>query len=135
MFQVPKQPVATATFLADQTIVVASCGKIFMIDENLEDWTFNAPPKSNFVKTAICEFIAPVITPFSRMAAVYSRGIFFYNSYRMLGNIDDRPAVILASGGRRWYKNGVLHRNDGPAIIWADGTEEWVVDGRTIESL
>ena len=30
----------------------------------------------------------------------------------------------------RWFKNGVLHREDGPAIIWEDGTKEWFVNGK-----
>lgn len=28
-----------------------------------------------------------------------------------------------------WYKNGLLHREDGPAIICNDGTQEWYIEG------
>ena len=33
-------------------------------------------------------------------------------------------------GSNRWYKNGVLHREDGPAIIWYDGDQWWYKDGK-----
>lgn len=34
------------------------------------------------------------------------------------------PALALT---KRWYRNGVLHREDGPAMIHLlDGTEQWI---------
>ena len=47
-----------------------------------------------------------------------------YHSY------DDQPAIIRDNGKTRfWYRNGVIHREDGPAVIWADGTQDWMIDG------
>ena len=42
---------------------------------------------------------------------------------------DDGPAIESANGGKQWYKNGKLHRDDGPARIWADGKKEWWING------
>ena len=38
---------------------------------------------------------------------------------------DDGPAVEWVDGARCWYKNGERHRDDGPAVEYADGTREW----------
>ena len=32
-------------------------------------------------------------------------------------------------GTKRWYLNGVIHREDGPAVEFADGTKEWWLNG------
>lgn len=42
---------------------------------------------------------------------------------------EDGPAVELADGFKMWYKNGLRHREDGPAAEWPDGTQEWYIDG------
>ena len=34
-----------------------------------------------------------------------------------------------ANGGKEWFLNGKLHREDGPAIEWADGNKEWFLNG------
>ena len=58
-------------------------------------------------------------------------------------NIDDRiellvfgirhcpcgPAVEHAGGTKQWYRNGLLHRDDGPAIEWA-GNKQWWRNGQ-----
>lgn len=28
-----------------------------------------------------------------------------------------------------WYKNNLLHREDGPAIEWEDGQQQWWIEG------
>lgn len=33
-------------------------------------------------------------------------------------------------GKTRWYKDGVLHREDGPAVIGKDEHKEWWVNGK-----
>ena len=38
---------------------------------------------------------------------------------------EDGPAVIWAGGSKAWFKNDELHREDGPAREWADGPKEW----------
>jgi len=32
-------------------------------------------------------------------------------------------------GNKRWYINGVYHREDGPAIKYYHGTKEWWLHG------
>ena len=36
---------------------------------------------------------------------------------------------IDAFGNKRWYLNGLLHREDGPAIEYADRTIAWYKNG------
>jgi hypothetical protein len=44
----------------------------------------------------------------------------------LLHSFNDEPAVIYADGStRKWYHNGLLHRENMPAVIWFDGTHEW----------
>lgn len=37
--------------------------------------------------------------------------------------------IIDSAGTERWYKDDILHREDGPAVIYKDGTEYWYKDG------
>jgi hypothetical protein len=39
------------------------------------------------------------------------------------------PAIVWASGGKQWFLNGKLHREDGPAVVYADGEKEWHLNG------
>lgn len=32
-------------------------------------------------------------------------------------------------GNIRWYKNGIIHRNNGPALQWTEGTDCYYKDG------
>lgn len=36
---------------------------------------------------------------------------------------------LVEEGNQYWYRNGVLHNEDGPAIIQADGRKEWWING------
>lgn len=36
----------------------------------------------------------------------------------------------LANGTKYWYKEGLLHREDGPAIEWSDGGKAWYLEGK-----
>jgi hypothetical protein len=38
--------------------------------------------------------------------------------------------VLRKNGRHEWYRNGVLHRDDGPAILLRDGTKRWYQNGR-----
>ena len=38
--------------------------------------------------------------------------------------------IINSYGDKRWYKNGVIHRDDGPAIEYWDGTKSWYINGQ-----
>jgi hypothetical protein len=37
---------------------------------------------------------------------------------------------IVEGGSTFWYKNGMIHREDGPAIILPNGTESWFLNGK-----
>jgi hypothetical protein len=36
---------------------------------------------------------------------------------------------IFEDGREEWYKNNLLHRDDGPSITWANGVMEWCLNG------
>lgn len=38
---------------------------------------------------------------------------------------EDGPAIIYESGAQKWYKFGKCHREDGPALILSAGIQEW----------
>ena len=42
---------------------------------------------------------------------------------------EDGPAVIWCAGAREWYLDGKLHRVGGPAIEYPNGTKKWCVNG------
>jgi len=49
---------------------------------------------------------------------------------------EDGPAVECADGGKAWFLNGEVHRVDGPAVEDADGTKAWYLHGiKTNEKL
>ena len=52
---------------------------------------------------------------------------FYKNS---LLHREDGPAIEYMDGTKRWYKNGFLHREDGPAIEYADGKKDWYLDDK-----
>jgi len=41
----------------------------------------------------------------------------------------DKPYEVDTDGTKRWYKNGVLHREDGPAVEYVNGTKNWYKNG------
>lgn len=42
---------------------------------------------------------------------------------------EDGPAVKTKDGAERWYQNGKLHREDGPAIV-SEKEQVWALNGR-----
>ena len=38
---------------------------------------------------------------------------------------EDGPAIELLDGNKYWHLNGEKHREDGPAIEYFDGTKYW----------
>ena len=36
-----------------------------------------------------------------------------------------KPAIEFKSGTKYWYKNGLVHREDGPALEYANGAKSW----------
>ncbi len=51
-----------------------------------------------------------------------------------LHSFNDMPAISYICGAKYWYKNGVLHRDNGPAIILYSGYAAWFIDGVKIGS-
>lgn len=43
---------------------------------------------------------------------------------------EDGPAVIRANGTRQWYINGKIHRENGPAVEAAHGNKGWYITRR-----
>lgn len=61
-------------------------------------------------------------------------GKSWYKNF-LLHREDDLPAKEIADGGKEWWQNGLLHReNDLPARERFDGSKEWWVKGRWIKS-
>lgn len=54
-------------------------------------------------------------------------GILFYYKNNVLHR-DDGPAIIAPSGATNWYKNGKRYRDEGPAIEH-DGSKAWMING------
>ena len=44
--------------------------------------------------------------------------------------MDKIERIVGKDGTIKWYKNGLLHREDGPAIEWADGGKEWYINDK-----
>ena len=42
---------------------------------------------------------------------------------------EDGPAVIYDNGINYWYKFGKIHREDGPAVDWTNGEYSWYRNG------
>ena len=42
---------------------------------------------------------------------------------------EDGPAIERANGDKSWYLNDLLHREDGPAVIGANGLQYWYFNG------
>jgi len=46
-------------------------------------------------------------------------------------NKDNQPICETSGyGTKRWYLNGLLHREDGPAIEWSNGDKSWYFNGK-----
>ena len=45
---------------------------------------------------------------------------------------EDGPAIEYLDGTKVWFKCGATHRLDGPAIIYHDGRVNWCVNGYSI---
>lgn len=59
---------------------------------------------------------------------VYADGITC--RYRgQLHSRNDKPAIEYPDGSKYWYKDGVMHREDGPAVL-VKNAEIWMRDGK-----
>ena len=43
---------------------------------------------------------------------------------------EDGPAIDLVDGSKEWYKEGLRHRKDGPAVEYVSGTRKWYKEGK-----
>lgn len=48
-------------------------------------------------------------------------------------NREDGPAIIYNDGDKFWYINDVCHRLDGPALEFYDGSKAWYYKGKMID--
>ena len=48
---------------------------------------------------------------------------------------EDGPAIEHHDGTKYWFKCGATHRLDGPAIIYHDGRVNWCVNGYSIMNI
>ena len=53
---------------------------------------------------------------------------YYYNSKNQ-HHRKNGPAVITRYYNL-WYKNGIIHREDGPAVEWHHGSKEFYLDGK-----
>ena len=45
---------------------------------------------------------------------------------------EDGPAIERASGHKTWFLNGKCHREDGPAVERANGTKKWYLNNEVL---
>jgi hypothetical protein len=45
---------------------------------------------------------------------------------------DDGPAIEWDNGTKFWFKNNQLHREDGPAVECVSGDKSWYLNGKKI---
>ena len=45
---------------------------------------------------------------------------------------EDGPAVEYEDGDKAWYKNGIIHRDDGPALEYLEGIKKWYLNGEEL---
>ncbi len=43
---------------------------------------------------------------------------------------EDGPAIEESNGDKAWWFHGKLHREDGPAVQLAGGTKAWYLNGK-----
>ena len=39
---------------------------------------------------------------------------------------------IGGNGTKKWYLNGIRHREDGPAVEWVNGDKDWYLNGKEL---
>jgi len=52
----------------------------------------------------------------------------------VFNRLKEAPPEIDQYGTKRWFKNGLRHRDNGPAVIWATGEEFWYENGFEVDS-
>jgi len=54
--------------------------------------------------------------------------VFYYKN--QLLHREDGPAIEYYNGDKHWYINGWHHRVNGPAILYHDGSKEYYINGQ-----
>ena len=54
-------------------------------------------------------------------------GVFWYKNGVL--HCEDGPAIDCQNGYREWIQNGIYHRIDGPAVEYANGDKQWWIHG------
>ena len=44
--------------------------------------------------------------------------------------LDNETCIMIGGIAIKYYKNGLLHREDGPAIQWLEGSKEYYMYGK-----
>lgn len=47
---------------------------------------------------------------------------------------EDGPAIERINGDKGWFVNGLRHREDGPAVEYANGNKHWWLYGKKFET-
>ena len=55
-------------------------------------------------------------------------GKFWYKN-REYHRDDDLPAIEYSNGTKYWYRDGLIHRENGPAVEWYDGSKRYYLEG------
>jgi len=77
------------------------------------------------------------------MKIFQEHGYYTADEQNRFHSFDDEPAVVVedyldkdisgeeinVSGYQAWYKNGLIHRENGPAVIRNSGEEFYYLDG------
>jgi hypothetical protein len=45
---------------------------------------------------------------------------------------EDGPAREYADGNKKWYLNGECHREDGPAVEWSEEFKDWYLNNKLV---
>jgi len=58
---------------------------------------------------------------------LYQDGTICYcNPKGILSNVlENTPSITYPNGTKEWYRDGILHREDGPAVEYSNGDQEW----------
>jgi hypothetical protein len=73
------------------------------------------------------DWLADVPKGFTGIALLPYSTVWYKNG---LLHREDGPAVQHTTGTNEWWVNGKRHRVDGPAVEQADGTKEWWINGK-----
>ena len=60
----------------------------------------------------------------------YIYDLIISHDVKIVGWENDSICIKNKYGGKRWFKNGQLHREDGPAVEYSNGYKRWYKNGQ-----